>query len=68
MFASLSRFRRHVAVLSALALVASLLAAAPLAADEHPEMELHGYFQRLRRCGVGGIRRCSRGSFQRRVD
>ena len=44
MFASLSRFRRHVAVLSALALMASVLAAAPVAADEHPEMDYAATF------------------------
>jgi len=51
MFASLSRFRRHVAVLSALALMASLLAAVPLAADEHPEMDYTATFDAC--AGVG---------------
>ncbi|MCQ3805517.1 MAG: S-layer homology domain-containing protein, partial [Acidimicrobiia bacterium] len=39
MFASISRFRRQVAVLTALALMASMLAAAPAVADEHPEAD-----------------------------
>ena len=44
MFASISRFRRHVAVLAALALMASMLAAVPIAADEHPEMDYTATF------------------------
>ena len=44
MFASLSRFRRHVAVLSVLALMAGMLAATPLAADEHPEPDYTATF------------------------
>ncbi len=44
MFATLSRFRRHVAVLSALALMASVLAAVPIAADEHPEADYEATF------------------------
>ena len=44
MFASLSRSRRLVAVLSALALMAGMLAAAPIAADEHPEADYGATF------------------------
>ncbi|MYB56584.1 MAG: S-layer homology domain-containing protein, partial [Gemmatimonadetes bacterium] len=44
MFASLSRFRRLVAVLSALALMASVLAAAPLAAADDPEPDYPATF------------------------
>ncbi len=51
MFASLSRFRRLVAVLSALALMAGMLAAAPIAADEHPEMDYTATFDAC--VGVG---------------
>ena len=44
MFAILSRSRRLVAVLSALALMAGTLAAAPIAADEHPEADYGATF------------------------
>ena len=44
MFASLSRFRRLVAVLSALALMASVLAAAPVAAADDPEPDYKATF------------------------
>ena len=45
MFASLSRFRRHVAILSVLALMASVLVAAPVAAaDDDPKMDYKATF------------------------
>ena len=45
MFATLSRFRRHVAVLTALAMVASVLAAVPVAAaDDDPKMDYKATF------------------------
>ena len=48
MFAFFNRSRRHVAVLAALAMLASVLVAAPaVAADDPPEPSLCGYFQRL---------------------
>ncbi|MCQ3805351.1 MAG: S-layer homology domain-containing protein, partial [Acidimicrobiia bacterium] len=44
MFATLSRFRRQIAVLTALAMVASVLVAVPVAADEHPEQDYTATF------------------------
>ena len=52
MFATLSRFRRHVAVLSVLALMASVLAAVPVAAaDDDPKMDYKATFDAC--VGVG---------------
>jgi len=44
MFASLSRFRRHVAILSVLALMTSVLAAAPVAAADPPKADYTATF------------------------
>jgi len=44
MFTSISRFRRHVAVLSALALVASVMAAAPAVAADPPKADYTAAF------------------------
>ena len=49
MFTSLSRFRRQIAVLTAVALVAGVLAAAPAAADMHPEPDYTATFDA---CGM----------------
>ena len=44
MFASISRFRRYVAVLSVLALMASVLVAVPIAAADDPKMDYEATF------------------------
>ena len=51
MFASKTRFRRHVAVIAALALMASLLVAVPAVSDEHPEADYTATFSACE--GVG---------------
>ena len=55
MFASLSRFRRLTAVLSALALMASVLAAAPLAAADDPERSNPAAFDACEGVGSAGF-------------
>ena len=67
MFATFSRFRRRVAVLTVLAMMASVLvAAAPVAAADDPKADYKATFRRLRYGALVGLRGCSDESCQRR--